>query len=445
VSGAGGRSNARGAGVLGVVGLLGGSVLLLPTAEAASPSVFGAAATAGGIQFSFSNDSLPVVQTYELTTPATSSTLSSLGNSLSFASAPSPGDVVQNLPSVAGALVPVPVPPYPFYVAVGTGEDPKEINYPGLTLRAEAGATVVQSRATVGADGVGGISTSRTEVLGDGSVRAVGSAVYKVLDLGPQVSFRGVDASAAVTSSDGQLTRTSSLSINRIRIPGLAITIPDSAPFGAAGGRTLEQPDIGFEDGHFTIQLPFLGGNTYELPASVLAEGLKAAGISMTFQQAQETKNGIIAPALTVSYAVPTPPENPLYNGPGTVRYVVGQAAASVTVPSGAADAQLPGSSGVANGNGTGAGVLPSTAGIDAAAGSLPALGAGLGGSLPAVAGTPSAVNGTFAASPVVRADRVTYSAPFTKDLSAIYLVVVALAALGVLVSILRQLGVRAR
>jgi hypothetical protein len=368
-------------------------------------------------------------------------------------------------------LVPVPIPAYPFYVAVGTGEDPKEITYHGLGLRAEAGATVVQARATVGVDGAGGVSASRAEILGDGAVHAIGTSAYNVLDLGTQVRFRGVDAVAEVTSNGGELTRTSSLSIQRIQIPGLVVTIPESSPavgqppallpglpqappvnlppipFAAVGGRTLEEPDIGFVDGHFTIQLPFLGGNTYELPASVLAEGLRASGIAMSFQQAQETKNGVIAPALSVSYEVPAPPDNPLYNGPGTVRYVVGEAAASVTVPreSATTNEQAGTGTGVASGRTAGTGVLPDTSGLDAAAGILPSLGAGLGGVLPSVANAPSTVAGSPAASVLSRANPVTYSAPFTKDLSAIYLIVVALAALGVLVSVLRQLGVRAR
>lgn len=462
---------ARRVGLLGALAFVGSTVLLVPSADAAAPTVFGASATASGIEFTYTNASLPVVQTFQLTTPATSSTISSLGNSLSFASAPYPGDVVQNLPSVAGALVPVPIPAYPFYVAAGTGEDPKEISYPGLNLRVETGATVVQSRATVGADGAGGLSTSRTEVLGDGSVRAVGSAVYKILDLGPQVRFRGVDASAEVLSSGGELTRTSSLSISRIQIPGLALVLPESSPaavplpqpipglpqapavnltpvpFAAVGGRTIEEPDIGFENGRFTIQLPFLGGNSYELPASVLADALKGAGISMSYQQARETKTGVIAPALTVSYDVAAPPDNPLYNGPGTARYVVGEAAASVNVQAedsasggstAAAGSGIPGDARLENG------ALPSTGGIDSAFGVLPGIGAGPGGTLPAVAGAPAASAGPIDAV-LARAAAVTYHAPFTRDLSAIYLMVVALAALGVGVSVLHQLGVRAR
>lgn len=468
-------SAARGVGGLAALAFVGSTVFLVPSADAAAPTVFGASATASGIEFSFTNASLPLVQTFQLTTPATSSTISSLGNSISFASAPYPGDVVQNLPSVASALVPVPIPAYPFYVAAGTGEDPKEVSYPGLNLRVEAGATVVQSRAAVGADGAGGLSTSRTEVLGDGSVRAVGSAVYKILDLGPQVRFRGVDALAQVTSTGGELTRTSSLAIGRIQIPGLAVTIPESTPgtdslpqpipglpqappvelppipFAAVGGRTIEQPDIGFENGRFTIQLPFLGGNRYELPASVLADALKSAGISMSYQQAHETKTGVIAPALIVSYDVAAPPDNPLYNGPGTARYKVGEAAASVNVQAeeSAGGGSTTGTvSGLPGDAGVGNGALPSTAGVDSAfgtaLGTLPGIGAGLGGQLPAVAGAPAAsagpVDGVLA-----RAAGVTYNAPFTKDLSAIYLIVVALAGLGVLLSVLRQLGVRAR
>jgi hypothetical protein len=451
------------------------AMIQTPSARAAAPSVFGASASAGGFEFSFTNSRLPVVQTYEFTTPATAATISSLGDSQSFASAPYPGDVVQNLPSVAGALVPVPIPPYPFYVAAGSGEDPKEVNYPGLNLRAEAGATVVQARGSVGADGAGGVSSSRTEVLGDGAVRAIGSAVYKILDLGSQVTFHGVDSVAEVTASaNGKLTRTSSLSIARIQIPGLAVTIPQSSPatvplpnpipgtpqapparlpqipLGAAGGRTIEQPDIGFDNGRFSIVLPFLGGNRYELPATVLADALKAAGISMTFQQTRTTKTGLIAPALTVSYDVAAPPDNPLYSGPGTVRYVVGATAASANVqPDNAASSTGTSATtdpGAANPADSGSGSVPADE-VDPAAGVLPSFGAGIGnGTIPFAPGSTAPVHRDGANDvSLVSADKAIYSAPFTKDLSAIYLIVVALAAVAVLASVLRQLGVRAR
>jgi hypothetical protein len=147
-----------------------------------------------------------------------------------------------------------------------------------------------------------------------------------------------------------------------------------------------------------------------------------------------------------VRYEVPAPPDNPLYTGPGTAQYVVGEAAASVTVQreESAATDGSPDSTGSGLPADTGDGVLPSTAGVDSAFGTLPGIGAGLGGSLPAVAGAPAASGGPINAL-LARADQVTYDAPFTKDLSAIYLIVVAVAALGVLVSVLRQLGVRAR
>ncbi len=146
-----------------VAALSAAAVLPLSTASAAADS-FGASASAHGFDFTYSNDSLPGVQTYELAAPSAGATLNSAGNSQSFASAPYPGDVVANLPSFAGALVPVPVPAYPLYVAALPGDDPKTVSYPGIALRAEAGSTVVQGSGTFGSDGAGGVSTARAEL-----------------------------------------------------------------------------------------------------------------------------------------------------------------------------------------------------------------------------------------------------------------------------------------
>jgi hypothetical protein len=456
-------------------GVVGAVVLRAPSAHAAADS-FGASAVASGVKFSFSNDHLPVVQTYEMSAPTSSATLNSAGNSQSFASAPYPGDVVQNLPSVAGALVPVPVPAYPLYVSAVPGDDPKTISYPGIGLRAEAGATVVQASGTFGSDGAGGLSNARTEVLGDGTVRALGSAAYKVLDLGPQVEADGVSSTAQVVAdARGELTRTQSLSIDRLRIPGLAITIPQTSPslipipnpipgipqappvqltpipYALVGGQTLQEPDIGFVDGYFTIALPFMDSKRYALPASVMAEALKHAGVRMAFQQARETKNGVIAPALTITYDVPAPPDNPFYSGPGTATYVLGGVAASAGLtPEGASDgataggrSDAPATAGQALGPAHGPAALASATEVTGiAAEAIGTATAGAAGVGPATAPTSVSEHRSLA---LVRGEPVVYGGPFTQDASALYLVVVAIAGVASIFTIVRLAGVRAK
>jgi hypothetical protein len=453
------------------VGVVGAVVLYAPSADAAADS-FGASAVATGMKFSFSNDSLPVVQTYEVSAPTSSATLNSVGNSQSFASAPYPGDVIQNLPSVAGALVPVPFPAYPLYVSAVPGDDPKSVSYPGIGLRAEAGATVVQASGTFGSDGAGGLSSARAEVLGDGTVRSLGSAAYKALDLGPQVRVDGVHSTAQVVAdAQGKLTRSQSLSIDRLQIPGLAITIPQGSPslvpipnpipgipqappleltpipYALVGGQTLSQPDIGFVDGYFTISFPFIDNQRYALPTSAMADALKAAGVRMAFQQAQETKNGVIAPALTISYDVPAPPENPYYSGAGTATYVLGGVAASAALsPEGASDAATAGGVSNAPAAGPGLGAAGGTADLASAGGaSLPSLGVipGAAGAAGGVTGIDTAAQPTSVA--LMRGERALYRGPLTEDASAIYLLVVVIAGMASIFTVVRLAGVRGK
>ena len=118
-------------------------------------------------------------------------------------------------------------------------------------------------------------------------------------------------------------TRTSSLEIDSLRLPGVTFAGPD--------GTTFVGPDFGFRDGQFHLNPPTGQGNAVPIPAKDFFAALKSAGITGSYQAAQETKSGVIAPVLSLAALLPAPPDNPLGIGGATkVTLDVGQSIVSV-------------------------------------------------------------------------------------------------------------------
>ncbi|MBA3743237.1 hypothetical protein [Sporichthya sp.] len=450
-----------------------GATLLLGAGPAvAQPQVlpdgpsFNGLAQANAVNVQVSNPSTPIGLAPEGGGPATSAALDSLSQSNAFASFPYPGPVAVNLPSVAGALLPLPIPAYPLYVATQAGDQPTENNAPGIALRAESGEFVSLARAVFGQDASGGVSACRVEQLASGAVHATADTTFKLLQLGPALTLTGVESHAKVIADPvtGKLTRSQSLSFSRLRVPGLAITLPSESPetvpfvnpipglpqppqtplpplpIPAVGGLTIEEPDIGLQDGSFVINLPGLGNQKYALPASTVLEGLAAAGITMTVQQPEVSTTGVTAAALTISYLAAAPPENAYFTGASTVTYTLGGSQANVTLDpvqsfggnaGGDAGGVLPGG---------GLGASPATDGIAADGNAVDGIGAAFPGSIPAQVAQPgSAAQGALPTVVITPMSSVT-----GPDGAGIYLVLVAVGLGGFIsASVLRFMGVR--
>jgi len=438
----------------------GAALVSAPPARAADRS-FDAVASAYGINNGISNPSFPLNLVLTGSGPVSSAHLTSVGGSDAFASFPYPGDTLVGAPGLMSGLFGFSFPNYPLYVATSAGDDPRQANYPGITLNSRSDALVSEARALVGTDVSGFDSTSRVAVDGDGGVTSQAETAYKTLQFGDVFTLSGVHSLAKVVAdgTSGALTRTSELSIGAITVPGLRIVIPKQTPGTVplpipvpglgqvpplqfppmpipAGGQTLNAPELGFTDGAFTATLPGQPeGRRYVIPTAPVLKAFAEHGMTVTFQQAADTKHGVVAPAITFATDFPAPPGNPYYNGVTHATYTLGGSFAEVAydVVNTSAAASVPAAADTP-------GSAPA-AGIDAAA--VP--GASAPGLLPST--EPAAVGLTptqVAFTPVERANFLALRSPaLVADTQNIYL---AVAGIGVAVLVvgtgLRRLGV---
>lgn len=332
----------------------GAALAVAPPAQAADNS-FDAVASAYGINNGISNPSFPLNLVLTGSGPVSSAHLTSVGGSDAFASFPYPGDTIVGAPGLMSGLFGVSFPNYPLYVATSAGEAPRSANYPGITLNSRSDALVAESRALVGTDVSGFESTSRIEVDGDRGVTSQARTVFKTLQFGDVFTLSGVRSLATVVAdgNTGKLTRTSEMSIGAITVPGMRIVIPKQTPgtvplpipvpgFGQvqplkfppmpvpSGGQTLDAPAVGFTDGVFTATLPGQPGHDYAIPSGPVLKAFADRGMKVTFQQAADTTNGVVAPAITFTTDFPAPPPNPYYNGATHATYTLGGSLAEV-------------------------------------------------------------------------------------------------------------------
>lgn len=324
----------------------------LGTDGARAEGSFDAFARADGFEQTISNSSIPTGIDVEGGGPEARAHQTSFGISDATAQTPYTGGTVPGLPGTAGGLLGIPVPTYPFLVSTNSGDEPKSVSYPGMTLSAESGDFSTRASAMVGSDGSGAVSTAKVTAAADGGVTVEASTIAGSLKIGPYAEISQVRTIARVRADafSGKLTRSSTTSIGRISAPGLVLTLPSQtpgalpAPPGApdlpavptlpvpAGGTTLHDPAIGVQDGSFTVTLPQDGTQQkFAVPAGPVLDALKAQGVRMTFQAPELTKTGIIAGTYTFQYTVPAPPENSYYNGPTTVTQKTGFTVASMT------------------------------------------------------------------------------------------------------------------
>jgi hypothetical protein len=470
-------------GVLAVLfGLLpcAAATLTMGRPAAASPDgpSFDALANAYGLDMTMANSSLPLGLTAEAAGPTAQAHLDSLGSSDALSSFPYPGDTVAGLPGLAGTLVGnLPVPGYPLVVTTAAGSRPRTEGVPGVSLQASSMASVAEAKAVVGIDAAGFTSSAQVQVLSDQSVQASAGAVFGT-NLFGLVGVSGVESSATVTAdaSTGKLDRSTHLSIGRISAPGLALVLPPDSPGTIPipvpvpglpqlppidlpqfplplGGATLVEPDIGFEDGTFTIALPILPKVKFAVPAKFVLAAFEALGVKITYQAPEETTTGVIGPALSFSKTLPALPKNNYVNGETPVRFDLGRVTASVTLhpvaPTGSGFGI--GTGGLGSGSttggptgttGFGAGSTSSepTAGTDLPAGLGDSTGGGATTPL-----TPASGTGSTSTSPTTQQAGMSLAGfASTADLSGLYLTCIGIAVVALAsASVLRLLGVR--
>lgn len=422
---------------------------------------FDATAAATAFNASFSNPSIPLGISPQLAGPTAQAHLTSLGQSDGLAAFPDLGEALEGAPGVLGAIVAAPVPSYPLFVTTQYGDDTKQVAAPGLTLRSSSQRSVVEAQATAGQAAVGADSTARVASDQTKGVTAFAHSVFNVIGLPGVGSMSAVESTTTVNRTpEGKLARSSSLSFGHLQVPGLAVTLPKTTPDSVPlplplpipiptlppfptvpipfGGQRVAAPDIGFVDGYFTITLPFIGGpQRFVLPAGTVLSALEAMGMQVSYEAPVETQDGLIGAALEIKTNLPSPPNNPVYNGATAVSYTVGRTVAEVRLaaagPDQVAGPTGPTSPGAADGpfaSSTPSGAVDGTVG---ATGTPAQLATG-----PATVQPPASVGAPRL--PAALASRI----PRKGGLPGIYLVVVLVASLGYLsLHALRLLGVR--
>lgn len=435
-----------------------GGLVVLPAGSAGAEASYDATARTETFTLNIANQSIPTGIDIEGGGPAASARQDSVGIGDASAQLPYAGDTVPGLPGIGAGLFGFEAPAYPFIASSTKGSAPQTVSYPGVNLHAESGDFTTEASSVAGQPGSGASATARIDESRSGDVVATATTGADAVKVGPYGTLSDVKSVATVKADgiSGKLTKTSTSSIGRISFPGLTFTVPKQSP-GAipipvpipgipnqapievppfpfpGGGQTFYNPDLGIQDGFFVVTQPQDGTvQKYAVPSGPVLEGLKALGVTMTFQAPQETATGIIAGAYVFKYTFPAPPPNPYFTGATDVTQSTGYALASVNLTPIVAD---------------GIGSTP-TAPIDgAAAPGLGVDGAALPGTLPGV--SPGAIP-TVPLTPVAGAagDPSVSLVGFKIGLGidSLYLSVAALALLGLLgFAGTSWLGVRSR
>ena len=475
-----------------LIALAGSAVALLPTsAPADTLATFDAQAAANGLDVTASNASIPLGLVVQGTAPVARAALDSLGTSQALAAGPYPGDLAASLPGTVKTTSGIPLPDYPLMAATSAGDEPKEVVAPGMSLRAESRASRSTSRATVGSDSTGSTAIATAERDDAGGVQATAVSRFDVLRVLNRLTLSGVVAEA-VTGLDesGARTSRSSLRIDAIDAAGLVLSVPETTPKGGlpdlpplvsgqpappqpppsqptplpGGGTTASGPVLRFADGNFSV-VSGTGAKPTEVPvpAATVIEAFHKLGIEMTYQAAQPTDTGVVAPVLSFRTTLPPLPDNPTaFQGPTAVTVDVGRVTTSVAGQTTGGDspgfdptAGLPAPVGTAAESPS----LPTDQGTVVAsdsAGTLSANGAGFGSETGALfggngeyaSGAPNGEPGAATAptTAAVAAPQLAGAVGRTVDARKVYVVFAALAGMGLVAgSLVRTVGVKVR
>jgi hypothetical protein len=327
----------------------------LTPGTAAADSSYDAVARTDVSTVTIENQSIPTGIAIEGGGPVARVHQDSVGIRDASAALPYAGDTVAGLPGLGASLFGFSAPPYPFVAASTAGTDPQTVRYPGMTLTASSADFTTDARSEGGDSGSGASATSHIEEQRLGDVIATATTGIDSVRLGPYGTLSNVSTLAKVTANGntGKVTRSTTSSIGHISVPGLTFTVPKQSPgaipipipipgvpnqdpipappFAFPGaGTTFHDPDLGIQDGYFTVTMPGQEEQKYVVPAGPVLEALKASGISLSYQAPQATANGIIAGTYIVSYTIPAPPANSYYTGPTKITQTLAYGLASV-------------------------------------------------------------------------------------------------------------------
>lgn len=227
----------------------------------------------------------------DLGAPVAQASLDSLGTNQSFASQPYPGDLAVSAPGLMAGVSngQVAPPNYPLYVSADYPIRPEQtVEQPGYQLKATAAAGEVAASARSGEasaerSAVASTAAART-VTDGGTVTGDASTIATGFAAGPLTIGR-ISSTASVTRQpDGAITRRSALDISGARIGDTAVSI---TPQGITVG---------------TASTPVPDG-------AGVQKVLSDAGVTVKYLAGSDTENGLVAPALEVSWtkAVPGP------------------------------------------------------------------------------------------------------------------------------------------
>ncbi|MDP9181954.1 MAG: hypothetical protein M3P04_04155 [Actinomycetota bacterium] len=373
-----------------------GSFLLasaIAPAAAHAESSFTAISSATAVDVTVANEDLPLVQVLQAAGPSAGTSLDSTGQGTAFASDPYPGTTVAELPATVATLTGLPVPPYPFFVATTSDDEPADYTQPGLELHATCRVTRAPGCTASSLAGTTPLTTQARSLVRQPSpdeVVATAWADTEDLTLPGDVTLSGTHTSATVSLKDGVLVRRSELSVARL-------TVGETQAFSIQDGKVL------------------VAGSEVPVPFATLASALGTAGVEAELIAASQSRYGVVAPVLRLRTLLPGGPA--VLTKPTTVVFTFGGADASVTLGAFLADGRPGGSfpddsRGPAKGSTPTGALAPSSSLVGADPASLPGVGPAGSGAEPTVA--PQLAQATPASSP---------AQPF--DVAEIYLAVV--------------------
>jgi hypothetical protein len=323
-------------------------VALGAASQSSAVTTFRASADAAAVRTSFVDPKAVPFLTgggTDVTTPRAQASGNSLGTSQGFASALYPGDDLAGIADLVGLFLPADVPlslpsvKFPLTVRADTSTPSPAAQTSGayqLTAMITAGGGA-QSTASAGV--IPGLSPALTTTSAasvtptpDHGVRAEGTTTTTGLSLPGLLSLGTVSTRATASrSASGDLTRSADMTITGASVLGLPLELKNGS-----------------------LVLPVLGQelSVQQAIASIPVLGpLAAQGVSITFQKAVNTPNGVTAPGIEVTWVrdvpaiplpvVPLPPLVPAQPNIGpippseaTFRFAVGFASASATLSS---------------------------------------------------------------------------------------------------------------
>ena len=290
---------------------VGGGLLLagaIVPGPAHAESSFTALSSAMAVDVTVANDDFPLVTVLEAAGPYAGASLGSTGQGTAFASDPYPGTTVAELPATAAGLAGLPIPPYPFFVATTSDDEPSDYAKPGLELHATCrGLGAPGCRATSLAGSGPLVTQARASTVQPSADEVVATAWADTEDvtLPGDVTLSGTHTSATAILKDGRLTRRSELSVARLTVGG-------TQAFSIRDGKVL------------------VAGTDVPVPFASLVSTLKAVGVEAELVGSSQSRDGVVAPVLRLRTVLPGGPA--VLTKPTTVVYTLGGADASVTL-----------------------------------------------------------------------------------------------------------------